>query len=108
MHLAAAPHRTRGREHRIYRRAARFSHASHASRIAHPPGGPAPLPTAVPGSPSGRGRPARGTMTPARVAFGEKWVGRGKTTLCIRMVSADATSGSTAWKIPAPVVFSVL
>jgi Mg2+-importing ATPase len=47
MHLAAAPHRTRGREHRIHRRAARFSHAS---RIAHPPGGPAPLPTAVPGS----------------------------------------------------------
>jgi len=50
MHLAAAPHRTRGREHRIHRRAARFSHASHASRIAHPPGGPAPLPTSVPGS----------------------------------------------------------
>jgi len=47
MHLAAAPHRTRGREHRIHRRAARFSHAS---RIAHPPGGPAPLPTSVPGS----------------------------------------------------------
>jgi len=47
MHLAAAPHRTRGRELRIHRRAARFSHAS---RIAHPPGGPAPLPTSVPGS----------------------------------------------------------
>ena len=47
MHLAAAPDRTRGREHRIHRRAARFSHAS---RIAHPPGGPAPLPTSVPGS----------------------------------------------------------
>ena len=47
MHLAAAPHRTRGREHRIHRRAARFSHAS---RIAHPPSGPAPLPTSVPGS----------------------------------------------------------
>ena len=47
MHLAAAPHRTRGREHRIHRRAARFSHAS---CIAHPPGGPAPLPTSVPGS----------------------------------------------------------
>ena len=38
---------TRGREHRIHRRAARFSHAS---RIAHPPSGPAPLPTSVPGS----------------------------------------------------------
>ena len=47
MHLAAAPHRTRGREHRIHRRAARFSHAG---RIAHPPSGPAPLPTSVPGS----------------------------------------------------------
>ncbi len=47
MHLAAAPHRTRGREHRIHRRAARFSHAS---RIAYPPSGPAPLPTSVPGS----------------------------------------------------------
>src|SRR6185312_9871420 len=56
----------------------------------------------------GRGRPARGTMTPARVALGEKCVRRGKATLCIRMVNADATSGSTAWKIPAPVVFSVL
>jgi Mg2+-importing ATPase len=28
---AGAPHRTRGREHRIHRRAARFSHAGHAS-----------------------------------------------------------------------------
>ena len=35
MHLAGAPRRTRGREHRIHRRAARFSHAG---RIAHPPG----------------------------------------------------------------------
>ena len=32
MHLAGQPHRTRGREHRIHRRAARFSHAG---RIAH-------------------------------------------------------------------------
>ena len=47
LHLAGAPHRTRGREHRIHRRAARFSHAG---RIAHPPSGPAPLPTSVPGS----------------------------------------------------------
>ena len=47
MHLAAAPHRTRGRGHRIHRGAARFSHAG---RIAHPPSGPAPLPTSVPGS----------------------------------------------------------
>jgi P-type Mg2+ transporter len=47
MHLAGALHRTRGREHRIHRRAARFSHAG---RIAHPPSGPAPLPTSVPGS----------------------------------------------------------
>src|SRR6478672_3456360 len=47
MHLAAAAHRTRGREHRIHRRAAGFSHAG---RIAHPPSGPAPLPTSVPGS----------------------------------------------------------
>ena len=32
MHLAGQPHRTRGHEHRIHRRAARFSHAG---RIAH-------------------------------------------------------------------------
>ena len=47
MHLAGAPHRTRGREHRIHRRAARFSHAG---RIAHPPSGPASLLTSVPAS----------------------------------------------------------
>ena len=35
MHLAGQPQRTRGREHRIHRRAARFSHAgsiAHAGR----------------------------------------------------------------------------
>ena len=47
MHLAGAPHRTRGREHRIHRRAARFSHAG---RIAHPPSRPASLLTSVPAS----------------------------------------------------------
>ena len=47
MHLAGAPRRTRGREHRIHRQAARFSHAG---RIAHPPSRPAPLLTSVPGS----------------------------------------------------------
>ena len=47
MHLAGAPRRTRGREHRIHRRAARFSHAG---RIAHPPSRPAPLLISVPGS----------------------------------------------------------
>ncbi len=39
------PHRTRGRVHRIQRRAARFSHPS---RIAQPDRGPAPLPTSAP------------------------------------------------------------
>jgi Mg2+-importing ATPase len=33
MHLAGQPHRTRGRVHRIQRRAARFSHGG---KIAHP------------------------------------------------------------------------
>ena len=47
MHLAGAPRRTRGREHRIHRQAARFSHAG---RIAHPPSRPAPLLTSVPRS----------------------------------------------------------
>ena len=35
MHLAGQPRRTRGREHRIHRRAARFSHPA---RIAHSTG----------------------------------------------------------------------
>jgi P-type Mg2+ transporter len=47
MHLAGAPHRTRSREHRIHRRAARFSHAG---RVAQPPSRPASLLTSVPGS----------------------------------------------------------
>ena len=55
MHLAAQPPRTRGREHRIHRRAARFSHAG---SIAHPPSGPAPLPTSVPGSSGAAAQPA--------------------------------------------------
>jgi Mg2+-importing ATPase len=32
MHLAGRPHRTRGREHRIHRRAARFSHSGRIAR----------------------------------------------------------------------------
>jgi Mg2+-importing ATPase len=32
VHLAGQPHRTRGREHRIHRRAARFSHGGQLSQ----------------------------------------------------------------------------
>jgi len=71
MHLAAAPHRTRGREHRIHRRAARFSHAS---RIAHRPSGPGPVAHVSPRILGARPSSPRDD-DPARVAFGEKWVG---------------------------------
>ena len=103
MHLAAAPHRTRGREHRIHRRAARFSHAS---RIAHPPIGPARYPrqSQDPGARPPSPRDDDPSPCHSRRKVCEAW----EDDLCIRMVNADATSGSTAWKIPAPVVFSVL
>ncbi|MFZ3267264.1 MAG: hypothetical protein WA285_01295, partial [Mycobacterium sp.] len=45
MQLGGTQHRTRGRVHRIQRRAARFSHRS---RIAQPDSAPAPLLTSAP------------------------------------------------------------
>jgi len=64
-------HRTRGREHRIHRRAARFSHASRIAQRAGPV-------THVSPRILGARPPSPRDDDPARVAFGEKWVGAWK------------------------------
>ena len=73
-------HRTRGREHRIHRRAARFSHASRIAQRAGPV-------THVSPRILGARPPSPRDDDPSPCHFRRKigW-GHGKTTLCIRMV----------------------
>jgi hypothetical protein len=62
------------------------------------PGGP----RSSPRSQSPRARPPSPPGRPLSCRCRRKLLGRGTSTPCIPMVGADAASGSTGWKIPAP------